>query len=98
MSALREAAAMVLECIDQDYGQLAKDCAVADLRRALETPDEGLEGDWECCRDHSFYDLWAVRPKNARGSDEPFRVMGKDEARRLCKTLNQYQAAAKDRT
>lgn len=36
MNSLRKAAEMVLEVFDNDYGQIAKDCAMADLRRALE--------------------------------------------------------------
>lgn len=39
MSDLREAAQMLLETFDEDYGQIAKNIAIADLRRALDEPD-----------------------------------------------------------
>jgi hypothetical protein len=42
MNNLKEAAEMVLECFDNDYGQLAKDCALADLRRALNDKEESI--------------------------------------------------------
>jgi len=41
MKSLKEAAEMVVECFDNDYGQIAKDCAMADLRRALAEQEQG---------------------------------------------------------
>ena len=41
MKSLKEAAEMVVECFDNDYGQIAKDCAMADLRRALAENEQG---------------------------------------------------------
>ena len=35
MKSLKDAVEMVLECFDNDYGQIAKDFALADLRRAF---------------------------------------------------------------
>jgi hypothetical protein len=42
MIKLRDAAEMVLECFDNDYGQVAKDIALADLRLALKDDKEQL--------------------------------------------------------
>ena len=40
MNELRQAAEMLLEVFDNDYGQMAKDIAIADLRRALNDREE----------------------------------------------------------
>ena len=42
MHKLREAAEMVIECFDNDYGKLAKDIAISDLRAALRHDREEL--------------------------------------------------------
>ena len=42
MSSLRDAAEMVLECFDNDYGKIAKDIALSDLRQALKDDKEEL--------------------------------------------------------
>jgi len=42
MRNLREAAEMVVDCFDNDYGQIAKDIAISDLRDALKHDKEEL--------------------------------------------------------
>lgn len=39
MTDLRKAAEMVLEVLDKNYGQIATNIAITDLRRALDEPD-----------------------------------------------------------
>jgi hypothetical protein len=42
MTKLRDAAEMVLECFDNDYGKVAKDISLADLRASLKDDKEEL--------------------------------------------------------
>jgi hypothetical protein len=42
MNHLREAAEMVVECFDNDYGHMAKQIALSDLRAALRDDTEEL--------------------------------------------------------
>lgn len=46
--------------------------------------------EWEYFIDHSYYDLYAVRPKNDKdfNSHHLFHVINSKEAEKLCQLLN----------
>jgi hypothetical protein len=48
---------------------------------------------WEYFFDEAYFQLWAVRPVGDKdfNSKSLFHVVSKEEAERLCNTLNEYE-------
>lgn len=59
---------------------------MTDTKIGNETQD-----DWECFRDHSYFDMWCVRPKGIRDFGQGFHLMNGEEAKALCDALNASQ-------